>query len=109
MIGMCRQVVREVNPAAIQEIAVRRDSDKHRRVTVLGDTDRRPSLRVCSYHRTLVARLSRNVSQSDHGPANSVVGHKAKERPGAGEEWLAATKHHGMEVEPILIDETDVG
>ena len=30
-------------------------------------------------------------------------------RPGAGEEWLAATNHDGMEVESILIDKTDLG
>ena len=30
-------------------------------------------------------------------------------RPGAGEEWRAATKHDGAEVEPILIDKTGLG
>ena len=30
-------------------------------------------------------------------------------RPGAGEEWLAATKHDGAEVESILIDKTGLG
>ena len=28
---------------------------------------------------------------------------------GASEEWLAATKHDGVEVEPILIDKTKFG
>jgi hypothetical protein len=30
-------------------------------------------------------------------------------RVGAGEEWLAATKHDGAEVESILIDKTGLG
>src|SRR5580704_4078860 len=30
-------------------------------------------------------------------------------RPGAGEEWLATTKHDGAEVESILIDKTGLG
>jgi hypothetical protein len=34
--------------------------------------------------------------------ANSIVGQKAERRPGASEEWLAATKHDGAEVESIL-------
>ena len=38
-----------------------------------------------------------------------IAGHKAERRPGAGEERLAATKHEGMEVESILINETKVG
>jgi hypothetical protein len=29
-------------------------------------------------------------------------------RPGAGEEWLAGTKHDGVDVESILIDKTKV-
>ena len=41
--------------------------------------------------------------------ANWIVGHKAERRPGAGEEWLAATKHDGVEVESILINKTKVG
>src|SRR5215813_14695824 len=47
------------------------------------------------------ARLSRNVRQPDHVIANSFAGHKAEPRPGAGEEWLAMTKHDGMDVESI--------
>src|SRR5258707_7012423 len=30
-------------------------------------------------------------------------------RPGAGEEWLATTKHDGAEVESVLIDKTGLG
>jgi hypothetical protein len=56
-----------------------------------------------------VARLSRNVRQPNHLLANSIAGHKAERRPGAGEEWLAATKHDGVEVESILINKTKVG
>src|SRR5215469_14941846 len=56
-----------------------------------------------------VARLSRNVRQPDHVLANSFAGHKAEPRPGAGEEWLAMTKHDGMDVESILINQAKVG
>jgi len=52
---------------------------------------------------------SRNVRQPDHVLANSIAGHKMERRPGTGEEWLAATKHDGVEVESILINETKVG
>ena len=56
-----------------------------------------------------VARLSRNVRQPNHVLANEIAGHKAERRPRAGEEWLAATKHDGVEVESILINKTKVG
>jgi hypothetical protein len=56
-----------------------------------------------------VTRLSRNVRQPNHVLANQIGGHKAERRPGAGEEWLAATKHDGVEVKSILINETKVG
>jgi hypothetical protein len=56
-----------------------------------------------------VARLSRNVRQPDHVLANSFAGHKAQPRPRAGEEWLAMTKHDGMDVESILINQIKVG
>jgi hypothetical protein len=56
-----------------------------------------------------VARLSGNVRQSNHILANEIAGHKAERRPGASEEWLAATKHDGVEVESILINKTKVG
>jgi len=41
--------------------------------------------------------------------ANSIAGDKAERRPGAGEEWLAVTKHDGMQVELVLINETKAG
>jgi hypothetical protein len=53
-----------------------------------------------------VARLSGNVR---HVLANEIAGHKAERRPGAGEEWLAATKNDGVEVKSILINKTKVG
>ena len=56
-----------------------------------------------------VARSGRNVGQPDHVLANPIAGHKAERRPGAGEEWLAVTKHDGVEVESILIDKAKVG
>ncbi|MFZ0591559.1 MAG: hypothetical protein WAM39_13930 [Bryobacteraceae bacterium] len=56
-----------------------------------------------------VARLSGNVRQPNHILGNEIAGHKAERRPGAGEEWLAATKHDGAEVESILINKTKVG
>src|SRR6202043_321569 len=56
-----------------------------------------------------VARLSRNVRQPNHVLANEIAGHKAERRPGAGEEWLAATKYDGVEVKSILINKTHFG
>ena len=56
-----------------------------------------------------VARSSRNVRQPNRVLADQIAGHKAEQWSGAGEEWLAATEHDGVEVEPILIDETKVG
>src|SRR5262249_48060504 len=56
-----------------------------------------------------VERLSGNVRQPNHALANEIAGHKAERRPRAGEEWLAATKHDGTEVESILINKTKVG
>src|SRR6516165_6864790 len=55
-----------------------------------------------------VARLSGNVRQPNHVLANEIAGHKAERRPRAGEEWLAATKYDGTEVESILINKTKV-
>jgi hypothetical protein len=40
----------EVDAPAIEELAAGRDSDEHRRVTVLGDADGRGSLRSSSRH-----------------------------------------------------------
>jgi hypothetical protein len=56
-----------------------------------------------------VARLSRNVDQPDHILANPIIGHKAERRPGPGEIWLAATKHDGVQVDSILIDQAKFG
>ena len=53
-------------------------------------------------------QLSRNVRQSDHIFVNEIAGHKVKRGPGAGEEWLAATKHDGVDVESILVNQTQV-
>src|ERR1700686_3112526 len=55
------------------------------------------------------AGLGRNVRHSDRVLVNQVAGHKAERRPGAGEEWRAATKHEGAEVESILINKAKVG
>src|SRR5260370_19832728 len=55
------------------------------------------------------ARLSRNVRQPNHVIGDQIAGHQVERRPGAGEEWLATTKHDGAEVESILIDETGLG
>src|SRR6266566_4036088 len=56
-----------------------------------------------------VARLSRNVSQPDHILANPIISHKAERRPGSGEIWLAVTKHDGVQVNSILIDQAKFG
>jgi hypothetical protein len=56
-----------------------------------------------------VTRLSGNVRQPNHSLANQIAADKAERRPGAGEEWLAVTKHDGVEVELILINKTKVG
>jgi hypothetical protein len=57
----------------------------------------------------LLPSSSRNIRQPDHVLANSIAGHKAERRPGAGEEWLAATQHDGVEVESIFINKTKIG
>ena len=53
-------------------------------------------------------QLSRNVRQSDHIFVNEIAGHKVKRGARAGEEWLAATKHDGVDVESILVNQTQV-
>ena len=55
------------------------------------------------------ARLSRNVGQPDHILANPIVRHQAERRPGSGEIWLAVTKHDGVQVDSILIDQAKFG
>src|SRR5262245_59824146 len=37
------------------------------------------------------------------------MSHKAEPRPGSGEIWLAVTKHDGMQVDSILIDQAKFG
>ena len=56
-----------------------------------------------------VTRLSRNVGQPDHILADPVMSHKAERRPGPGEIWFAATKHDGVQVDSILIDQAKFG
>src|SRR6187397_1804313 len=41
--------------------------------------------------------------------ANPIVSHKAERRPGSGEIWLAVTKHDGVQVDSILIDQAKFG
>ena len=81
-----------------------------------GVTDRAngPSLAQCggllgSASVGRVARSSGDVRQPNHVLANSIAGHKAERRPGADEEWLAATNYDGVEVKSILINKTEVG
>ena len=52
-----------------------------------------------------VARLRRNVGQPDDILVNPVVSHQAERRPGSGEIWFAVTKHGGVKVDSILIDQ----
>src|SRR5215813_4296785 len=56
-----------------------------------------------------VARLSRNVGQPDHILVNPIISHKAERRPGPCEIWLAVTKHDGVQVDSILIDQAEFG
>src|SRR5262245_16313433 len=56
-----------------------------------------------------VTRLSRNVGQPDHILANPIISHKAERWPGASEIWLAVTKHDGVEVDSILVDQAKFG
>src|SRR5688572_2493718 len=53
--------------------------------------------------------LSRNVDQPDHVLADPIISHKAERRPGPGEIWLAVTKHDGVQVDSILIDQAKLG
>src|SRR5262245_37837854 len=43
---------------------------------------------------------ARDQGQPDYVLANSITGHEAERRPGTREEWLAVTKHDGVEVDP---------
>src|SRR5262245_22726059 len=85
----------------------RRGSPPKRAVPVaLGPTQDQTSAAI-SIRR--VARLSRNVGQPDHILANPVISHKAERRPGSGEIWFAVTKHDGVQVDSILIDQAKFG
>src|SRR5215469_13221081 len=59
--------------------------------------------------RWVLARLSGNVGQPNQVIGDYIAGHQVERRPGAGEEWLATTKHDGAEVQSILIDKTGFG
>ena len=52
--------------------------------------------------------LSGNVGQPYHVLETEIAAHKAERRPGAGEEWLAATNYDGVEVKSILINKAKV-
>ena len=54
-------------------------------------------------------RLSRYVGQPHHIPVNSFAAHKAQRRPRTGEEWLPVSNHDRVQVESILIDQTEIG
>ena len=54
-------------------------------------------------------RSSRNVGQPDHILANPIVSHEAERRPGSGEIGLAVTKHDGVQVDSLLIDQAKLG
>ena len=67
-------------------------------------------LRQYRLHRTSgVAQSGGDVRQPNRVLANGIGGNKAQGRPRAGKEWLAATKHDGVEVESIFINKTKVG
>ncbi|MCY1033471.1 ATP-binding cassette domain-containing protein [Corallococcus sp. BB11-1] len=55
-----------------------------------------------------VARLCGNVRQPDDVLVHLLAGLKAESRPRAGEEGLAGTKHDWVQVDSILINETEV-
>src|SRR5947209_9594005 len=85
----------------------RRGSRPKRAVPVaLGPTQNQTSAAI-SMRR--VARLSRNVDQPDHILVNPIISHKAERRPGSGEIWLAVTKHDGVQVDSILVDQAKFG
>jgi hypothetical protein len=55
------------------------------------------------------ALLGRDVGQSEHILGNPVVGHEAEGRPRSGEIRPAVTKHNGVQVDAILIDQAKLG
>src|SRR6187551_3663671 len=53
--------------------------------------------------------LRGRVGQPDYILANPIVGHKAEPRPGSGKIWPPLTKHDGVQVDSILIDQAKFG
>ena len=53
--------------------------------------------------------ISRNVRQPDHVLANPLMSDQAERRPGPGEIWLSVTKHDGVQVDSVLIDQAKFG
>jgi hypothetical protein len=53
--------------------------------------------------------LCRNVRQPNQVLGDEIAGQQVERWPGTGEVWLAAAKHDGMEVDPILIDKPSLG
>lgn len=56
-----------------------------------------------------MAELSRNIGQPDHILVNPIMRHKAEPGPGSGEIWLTVTKHDGMQVDSIFINQAKFG
>ncbi len=81
-------------------------TDRKRLQVIVGDRNS-PQKHVWRVWRD--ARLSRNVRQPNRVLANVIGGNKAEWWPRAGEEWLAATKHDGVQVESVLIYKTKFG
>ena len=54
-------------------------------------------------------RSSRNVGQPDHILGNPIISHQTKRRPRSGEIRRAVTKHDGVQVDAILIDQAEFG
>jgi hypothetical protein len=54
-------------------------------------------------------RFSRYVGQPDHVGVELVVGHEAERWPGACEVGRAVTEYDRMQVDPILIDQAELG
>jgi hypothetical protein len=51
----------------------------------------------------------RYVGQPDCLLSDPLARHEAKRRPRSSEEGVATAKHHGMEVELVLVDEAKLG
>ncbi len=55
------------------------------------------------------AASGRRIGQPDHCIIDSIMSHRAERWPWPREIWLAVTKHDGMQVDSILIDQTKFG